>query len=638
MGDEKMGYAPVPAMIEPLNPLTLFPVVSMVTGTTPNGGGIWKHVLRSEHGLLRRNHPILVQALHFLDFKGVNPATLRRWREKPLQQHYNGQFDLKFSAELFTDSGGFTLMFDPELDLSNFDIPRDWLPEGIVDLQLDFGATTITSLDYPIPPGIQLKEAKRRQELTFDSAIRSARRLMERDITGKVKLTVPIHGHSPKALSAFVDRLLTTFDREGLLPVLQGFGLGSMVPRRKLGGGNEVLEFVRAARQNMPQHMPLHVFGITGSLLPFLISEGVTSMDTSGYIQKAKTLKYVDPKTLRGLSWKHLPAYPCDCLICKNRDIQGDQATMRIEGITAGLKSEVYAAIALHNLELEYQVLRETTSALRENRLDAYLENFSVRFPDLLRPGKAKAPKPEIVSHRREDFDLRQQRHRFKPREDTVLLVLPCSQEKPYTSSSSFKRVWKHLEAKLGLDVARLEVVFLSGLYGPVPMAFVENTEIVTYDFLLHGRDAVSIAHGAKRLDDFMEKYGAQFRGVVAYVSQPAYRSVIQQAKAQKNLELLPKTGRMGRNAFYKAENLEALSQHLFGLLKADQEPLGFAQVEAVLGSEVVSKKRLAKTKQSSPKTKPKPKLKAAPKSKSKTAVVTEQTTKKKTNRTAVSV
>src|SRR5205807_7425693 len=47
----------------------LFPVTCLITGTTPRGGGIWKYILQAHpFGLMRRNNPIITQALHFLDF------------------------------------------------------------------------------------------------------------------------------------------------------------------------------------------------------------------------------------------------------------------------------------------------------------------------------------------------------------------------------------------------------------------------------------------------------------------------------------------------------------------------------------------------------------------------------------------
>ena len=47
----------------------LFPVVSLMTGTTAKGGGLWKYVLQANksHGLMHRNLPVMSQVLHFLE-------------------------------------------------------------------------------------------------------------------------------------------------------------------------------------------------------------------------------------------------------------------------------------------------------------------------------------------------------------------------------------------------------------------------------------------------------------------------------------------------------------------------------------------------------------------------------------------
>lgn len=550
---------------------TLYPVTAFMTGTTANGGGLWKYVLhKNPHGLLRRNLPVLSQVLHFLDFN-IPPQSLARWRAKTLREHYNGNLGLDYRGELFLDSGGYTLMFDPDLDLGAFGISKHALVKEVLGLQLQLGGNFVTALDYPIPPDLSSQEADERQTRTLRSAQLSAALMAE---TGSsAKLYVPVHGLHPEHLAHFIGRLRETLEADGLWDQVHGLALGSMVPRRKGGRFDEVLEFVKAARRAMPEGMPLHVFGVTGVMVPYLMAEGASSFDASRYVQEARTLTYLNPDNGRKISWRHLSHYPCGCPVCRNRDIDEDRRIMdgRLEGRQ---KSEVYAAIALHNLELDLGIWKDAVAAYKSGELKEYVAGLPLRFSTLRLPNadrervKALVNSGAIRQHRREDYDLRTRQWKPDPVRE-VLLLLPCSQEKPYTRSASFKKVWKHLGEAMGQDRDRLEVIFLSGLYGPVPLAQVEEEAVMTYDFILHGRDADGISAISKRLADFLEKHGQRYRGVVFYVSQPAYRRAIELARPKDTpVSLLPK-GRLGRLAFYKRENLEALARALKECLDA---------------------------------------------------------------------
>lgn len=572
----------------------LYPTACFITGTTPNGGGLWKYVLRlHEHGLLRRNRPVMTQVLHFLDF-GVSPNKLNNfWRLKSLRRHYNGHFDLDYQGVIFADSGGFTLMFDPDLDLSGYGIAKNALPEGILKLQLDLGADYVVSLDYPIPPNLDPAEAKRRQALTKDSALRTARLLAEQEVTSndsQPKLFLPLHGLTPESLSAFTNGLLEALDVEGLMTVVAGFGLGSMVPRRKNGATEDVLAFTRAAVASLPAGTPLHVFGMTGSLVPLLLHEGATSFDTSGYIQHGRALHYIDPETRRSLAFRHLPDYPCECPVCSGRDIEEDKAILDGRSATRE-KSEVYAAIALHNLEMDYRLLAESTLAAQQGRLAELLVELTRRYPTLkwpewLKDGQetkdtkgsithsathsiqslASSSEPEsgpskIRRHTAEDFDLRRRRWQPDHTKD-ILLILPCSQEKPYTESRSYQSLNRFLTRQFGGNwSARVQLVFLSGLYGPVPEKYVHEDALTTYDFRLHRRDIRGIARISERLGAFIDRHHNVFTTMTAYVTQPPYRQAVRQVcHIYPDLKLLPERGRLGLSSFTKSDCLRTLA------------------------------------------------------------------------------
>src|ERR687886_136375 len=71
----------------------LFPVVSLMTGTTAKGGGLWKYILQADlsNSLLRREPslPLMSQVLHFLDFIRDRPHELEKWRKIGIKQRYS---------------------------------------------------------------------------------------------------------------------------------------------------------------------------------------------------------------------------------------------------------------------------------------------------------------------------------------------------------------------------------------------------------------------------------------------------------------------------------------------------------------------------------------------------------------------
>jgi len=560
--------------------IVFYPVVCYVTGTTVNGGGIWKYILHaSPFGLLRRNLPTLTQVLHFLDFN-VRPQALQRWR-KPLRNGYNDTFGLDYSAPIFADSGGYTLMFDPDLDLSVYGIPDKTLPESIIQLQVDLGATIVASLDYPIPPNLDPSEAQRRLKKTLANAVRSAVHLSTLGTNVSIpQLYVPIHGQTPEQIGKFAARVVAKFKSEGLTQYLHGLAVGSMVPLRKAGRVADILNFVRAARRNMPEEMPLHVFGVTGLLVPFLAEAGANSFDASGYVHYARTLQYISPDTYRPLRWRDLKHYESSSLVCSSRDIRMDKRIMDGK-VKDRQKSEVYGAIALHNLQIDLDLVEQTRQAQTAKSLPRLLQELADRFDPAAaiyhecngldhstQKSSFALPAPRIRTHKPDDFDIRKRDYRPKDSHQ-ICLIVPCSQTKPYTESQSFKFVFSHIQKDVRSDAFDMvEVVFLSGLYGPVPCEFARETPVTTYDYLLHGKDSKGIKRVADRLIAFLDTHGDHFSSIVGYATLPPYREALCRAsKRYTKLHVVPVLGRLGQTAFYRKENISRLTNTLLRVI-----------------------------------------------------------------------
>ena len=128
--------------LPPLSTPILYPVISFMTGTSPRGGGIWKYLLRN---FIKRDVPLLSQVLHFLDFN-LTGRHVTYWREKPMRERYR-EVNGPYTAPLFLDSGGFKLLYNAGLDLSEYGIRKSTEAEDILAFQTDFSGDIIASLD-----------------------------------------------------------------------------------------------------------------------------------------------------------------------------------------------------------------------------------------------------------------------------------------------------------------------------------------------------------------------------------------------------------------------------------------------------------------------------------------------------------
>ena len=553
---------------------TLLPVIQAITGPTPRGGGVWRWILREyEESIFRRGLPVMTQALHFKDFQ-LSPRQLARWRQKPLRAWYNGELGLNYQAPVFVDSGGYLFLSGPPPVLRDFGLedPLEIFRLGL-DL-VDAPGDRVTPLDYPLPPGFPAEEARARLEGTLQNALRALRFLADHPKGERVRLVLPVHGRTPEEAAQFAAHAVEQAREKGFLHLVWGLGLGSMVPLRKAHRTLEILAYVRAVKRTVPD-MPLHVFGVTGLLVPFLLRAGAVSFDSSGYIQRARSLKYITPD-YKERKLRELGGYPCDCAICRKRDYRQDLETLNAERnqVPRGAKSAVYGAVALHNLEMDLRLFREAVQRMEADALDEYLEELTrqhLRLKTLLsvlkeRPFtqpvllkvKFQAKPYPAPRNDPEAFDWR--RTGWQPKHP-VLLLLPCAAKKPYTEAQSIRPI---LRAIAGLPV---DVVFLSGLYGPVPLEFVEHPAVLSYDFLLQRGDKEAFARLRERLFPLLNLYPENLR--VAYLSPPAYRAVVRGLPVR----LLPENNR-GIYAGRKKENLKALTATLKALVEEEAQNL----------------------------------------------------------------
>ena len=599
-------------VLPPLSTPILYPVVSFMTGSTPRGGGLWKYLLRD---LMKHDVPMLSQVLHFLDFP-LEGKHLTKWRQKTMREWYQ-EVNGVYNAPLFLDSGGFKLLYKTGLDLKKFGIEKETEADDIFALQEDLGGEIVASLDYPLPPDLERSEAEKRMNLSIENACRVAKLL-----TSKAQppfLYVCCHGQSQSDIENYVRQV---FDR--LLGVLPSFGLavGSLVPLRGKQD-SAVLERICGAQKAIPEserhHTPIHAFGVSGELAPILAYMGVDSFDSTSYIQAARGLSYSDPLTRTKRKLMELDELTCTCCICREVSLDEMQLTLMEETSykrtsTGKYKSECYAAIALHNFEMEVGLLSrmkkaiEADEALEElvhhtstgrrvrNAGDWLMENnkefanrmaktvVGISTPENRRAAKSNPYQLELfpaLSKKETDSYLQKEQPTISldytpdsfsiptdykpPKDKRVLLAIPCAGKKPYSLSRTHTIINTKVQNAFGNNQRAIHKITLSGLYGPVPEEFESEEPVVRYDFQLSPRNTVQIQLGADRFKAYLDKYSDHYTLVVGYATSQAYRKVFERLQEHCSdfilLPIKPKQKRLSE--FFRHVHLDELIEVL---------------------------------------------------------------------------
>ncbi|QSG02806.1 DUF5591 domain-containing protein [Natranaeroarchaeum sulfidigenes] len=378
----------------------------------------------------------------------------------------------------------------------------------------------------------------------------------------------------------------------------------------------------------------LHVFGVGGKQVGLLSLLGVDSFDCSTHMQTARYKKYLHPETWANHTLDDLQnhlkpdgSYPCDltnCLLCGsdgvdyetlveelNTDLTYDERQER-KANGEFIKSDYYALLARHNFEVYNEELGRVRDAIREGRLLNYVIGFAREHNDIKRglkeaqlrdkelrkdvqsreaydllPGstltsdqsklsqwgagvdEATETRRISLKHSPTDFDILSRSY-DPPANKEVLLLIPCSQQKPYSKS----RTHSVLFDKLGHQADRIHKVTVSGMYGPVPEEYEREQPVLEYDYVLAKEDTQQIELVTDRVEQYLEKYGDQFDEIIGYVTSKTYRQVISDAfDTYGRGVVLPRDPEaLQLTEFFRNNNIQELLGMLNGQMESEMD------------------------------------------------------------------
>jgi len=365
----------------------------------------------------------------------------------------------------------------------------------------------------------------------------------------------------------------------------------------------------------------LHVFGVGGKQVGLLSLLGVDSFDCSTHMQTAQYKKYTHPETWSHYTLEELEEhlgpdgeFPCnlpECTLCGddgigyqtlveelNTDLSYDERQER-KANNEPIKSDYYALLARHNFELYNEELRQVRGAIREGRLLEYVVEFAREHSDIkkglkeaqlrdkqlrndveslgaydLLPGSTlKSDQAKLsewnagvdgtddrrrisLKYSPNDFDIRTRSYEPSADKD-ILLLIPCSQKKPYSESRTHSVLWD----KLGDRTDNIHKVTISGMYGPVPEECERQQPVLEYDYVLAKEDESQIRLVTKRVQDYLEEYGGEYDLILGYVTSKTYRQVIENAfETYGRGTVLPRNPRaLQLTEFFRNKNIDQL-------------------------------------------------------------------------------
>lgn len=210
---------------------------------------------------LPRLAPAVMVSYHYAQF--LTPETARR-------------------LPTLIDSGGFAALFEgsritKQKGLGILEIKREegverLHPKTVLAFQEAIADVAFT-LDFPIPPSLEKREARRRQALTIANAMWALENRRRRDL--------PLYA----CVQAWDVNSARSCAKEYANAGFEGIAVGGLVPRAR--NTDLVLDIVRSVREEVGD-LPLHVLGLGNpNFLPQLFESGVDSVDSSSYVKYA---------------------------------------------------------------------------------------------------------------------------------------------------------------------------------------------------------------------------------------------------------------------------------------------------------------------------------------------------------------
>ncbi|MEM2878670.1 MAG: tRNA guanosine(15) transglycosylase TgtA [Candidatus Hadarchaeales archaeon] len=412
--------------------------------------------------------------------------TMRRFGEDAAKRGVHGI--LNYDGPVMCDSGGYQILRYGDVDVT---------PDEIVGYQDRIAPDIATILD--IPTGVDVSPERARW--TVEETLKRARRAAEIRSNPNVLWCGPVQGGQFRSLVEECAREIGRLD-------YHIHAIGSPVELMEGYRYAELVELVMAAKLNLPQDRPVHLFGAGHPMmLSLAVLMGCDLFDSAAYALYAKDGRYITAEGTHLL--KDLREFPCSCKVCSSTSP---------EELRAAQVDERVLMLARHNLHATFAELRAIRQAIRDGRLWEHVQMRCAAHPKMLEGlarltgyskaierfdpvtkrsaffylGRESLSRPEVMRHRARLLE------RYEPEPRNNLLVLPCTE---------FER------ARVP-DPEQTHVIRLLPVFGPVPEELEEIYPLSQFLMPLSDDDA-AFSTAASLLREYLKKFGDRYERVL---------------------------------------------------------------------------------------------------------------------------
>lgn len=262
--------------------------------------------------------------------KLIQPYLPRLAKAVMVSHHYAKQMTKRPRLPLLIDSGGFAALFDGSrileehglgiLEINMGEAPERLTPMDVLEFQ-EQKADVAFTLDFPIPPGTDLEDAKSRQRLSVANAVWAIRNRRRKEMC--------LYG----CIQAWDEESASICARQLSDHPFDGFAIGGLVPRAR---NMDLIESIVSAVMAEIDGRPLHVFGLgKPETTQRLFAMGVDSVDSSSYVKLAADGRKWSDKDFR----LDDPSTPELLQLAIGNLATASAATLPLSAVTAGKKS-----------------------------------------------------------------------------------------------------------------------------------------------------------------------------------------------------------------------------------------------------------------------------------------------------------
>jgi 7-cyano-7-deazaguanine tRNA-ribosyltransferase len=358
---------------------------------------------------------------------------------------------LNFDGVIETDSGAYQILQYGDVEVQ---------PSEIIRFQEQLDSDIAVILD--IPTGQEVSE--KRARWTVDETLRRADEALRIISRHDILWVGPVQGGVYPDLVAYSAAQMAEKD-------FSIYALGSPTPVMQQYRYVSLVDMIVAAKQNLPPHKPLHLFGAGHPMMFALaVALGCDIFDSASYVLFARNGRYMTTQGTAKI--EDLEYFPCNCPACHNKTPDVIRKLLLVE-------RERF--LAAHNLHTCHSELKTVKQAIVDGRLWELVEARSqshpalqlafqrlLRYAEFLEPDtpvhKNKGPfiispdslnRPEILRYEKRLLE------RYSPPTGAkIALLLPEHYMKPFQENVQQNSLSSKLEQRNDLHICSYGLVF----------------------------------------------------------------------------------------------------------------------------------------------------------------------------------